>query len=129
MLFLAVLSVALSAFALPTSLTERADITCGKSSYTSTQIAAAAQAACNYVQTGDTAGSSTYPHVYRDEEGFTFAVAGPYYEFPLLKGGKVYTGGSPGPDRVVVNAACGVGGEITHSGASGNKFVGCLGTA
>ncbi|EXF82090.1 ribonuclease [Colletotrichum fioriniae PJ7] len=37
--------------------------------------------------------------------------------------------GSPGADRVVINASCGQAGQITHTGASGNNFVGCSGTS
>lgn len=37
--------------------------------------------------------------------------------------------GSPGPDRVVINTSCKLAGEITHTGASGNNFVGCSGTS
>lgn len=36
--------------------------------------------------------------------------------------------GSPGADRVVINSACQQAGAITHTGASGNNFVGCSGT-
>jgi ribonuclease len=68
--------------------------TCGTNKYTAAQISAAQKAACNYVSEGSTAGSSKYPESYQDREGFTFAgVDGPYYEFPILKNGKVYTGG------------------------------------
>jgi hypothetical protein len=68
--------------------------TCGSEQYSASEIIAAQNAACSYVSSSTTAGSSTYPHTYRDEEGFTFAgVSGPYYEFPILASGKVYTGG------------------------------------
>jgi hypothetical protein len=69
-------------------------ISCGKDNYTTSQVTAAQNAACGFVKSGSTAGSSTYPHSYRDTEGFTFAgVSGPYFEFPILVGGKVYNGG------------------------------------
>ncbi|KFY04838.1 hypothetical protein O988_00487 [Pseudogymnoascus sp. VKM F-3808] len=112
--------------ALPT-LEVRAATTCGSTSYTAAQVSSAAAAACQYVKDGSTAGSSTYPHQYNNYEGFNFAVAGPWQEFPLLKSG-AYTGGSPGADRVVINTSCGLAGVITHTGASGNNFVGCSGT-
>jgi hypothetical protein len=79
-------------FALPAP--QSTGVSCGTDKYTTTQITAAQNAACGHIQSGDTAGSSTYPHTYRDDEGFTFAgVAGPYFEFPILTSGKVYTGG------------------------------------
>lgn len=37
--------------------------------------------------------------------------------------------GSPGPDRVIINTSGKLAGEITHTGASGNNFVGCSGTS
>lgn len=123
--------------------------TCGTDKYTAAQITAAKNAACNYVRQGATAGSSKYPESYQDREGFTFSgVDGPYYEFPILNSGKVYTGGeffirtwtiyartdfavgSPGADRIVINDQCTLAGEITHTGSSvTNGFVGCTGTS
>ncbi|KAK7424482.1 hypothetical protein QQX98_000447 [Neonectria punicea] len=101
--------------------------TCGSTSYTAAQVRAAANAACSHYQQGTTAGSSTYPHTFNNREGFDFLVGGTYQEFPILRSG-VYTGGSPGADRVVINTACAYAGAITHTGASGNNFVGCSGT-
>ena len=78
---------------------------------------------------GSVAGSSTYPHKYNNYEGFDFPVTGPYEEFPILKSGAVYSGGSPGADRVIFSTAGKYAGAITHTGASGNDFVGCSGTS
>ncbi|KAK7192355.1 hypothetical protein DPSP01_004941 [Paraphaeosphaeria sporulosa] len=125
------------AFALPTSvvdasaesavIAERACyVQCGSKCYTSSQVSAARSAAYQYLQSGDTAGSSTYPHKYNNYEGFDFLVSGTYYEFPLLTSG-TYSGGSPGADRVVINSSGQRAGEITHTGASGNNFVACSG--
>lgn len=72
-------------------LEERAATTCGSTSYTANAVNAAAQKACTYYNAGSTAGG--YPHTYNNYEGFTFKVAGPYQEFPLLASGSVYTGG------------------------------------
>ncbi|EKG17984.1 Guanine-specific ribonuclease N1/T1 [Macrophomina phaseolina MS6] len=102
--------------------------TCGSTSYTAAQVRAAANAACSYYNQGGTAGGSTYPHTYNNYEGFDFPVNGPYQEFPLQKGG-AYDGGSPGADRVIINTSCQYAGAITHTGASGNNFVGCSGTS
>jgi len=38
----------------------------------------------------------------------------------------VYTGGSPGADRVVFDGAGAFDLLITHTGASGNNFVACV---
>jgi hypothetical protein len=74
-------------------LEERAATTCGSNSYTAAQVNAASVKACSYYNAGTTAGSSTYPHTYNNYEGFTFAVSGPYQEFPILASGALYTGG------------------------------------
>ncbi|KAH7116547.1 guanyl-specific ribonuclease F1 [Dactylonectria estremocensis] len=102
--------------------------TCGSTSYTAAQVRAAANAACSHYKASTKAGSSTYPHTYNNYEGFDFLVNGPYQEFPIKSSG-VYTGGSPGADRVVINTSCSYAGAITHTGASGNNFVGCTGTS
>lgn len=80
--------------AAPADLQARAATTCGNVKYSAGAVQNAANAACGYVQDGDTAGSSSYPHQYRNYEGFNFnGVQGPYNEFPILKSGKVYSGG------------------------------------
>jgi hypothetical protein len=85
---LAILATTSSAFPL---LEERAATTCGSTAYTATQVNAAAQKACSYYKAGTTANS--YPHTYNNFEGFSFSVAGPYQEFPILASHAVYTGG------------------------------------
>ncbi|KAF6828328.1 guanyl-specific ribonuclease f1 [Colletotrichum plurivorum] len=117
---------ALAAQAVPAAI-EKRSTTCGSTFYSTAQVNAAASAACTHVRAGTQAGSSTYPHRYNNYEGFDFDVSGPWYEFPMKTSG-VYTGGSPGADRVIINGSCGLAGQITHTGASGNAFVGCSGT-
>ncbi|KAH6977562.1 putative guanyl-specific ribonuclease f1 protein [Ilyonectria robusta] len=107
----------------PTVLDKRADAQCGSNYYTAAQVNAASVRACNYYNAGTAVGG--YPHTYNNYEGFTFAVSGPYQEFPILSSGSLYSGGSPGPDRVVINTSCRQAGTITHTGASGNAFVAC----
>ncbi|KAH8829985.1 Ribonuclease/ribotoxin [Flagelloscypha sp. PMI_526] len=46
-------------------------------------------------------------------------------EFPLIVG-KVYTGGSPGTDRVLFSSKGAYCGVVTHEGAVGNNFVRCF---
>ncbi|KAL6704292.1 hypothetical protein ACN47E_008356 [Coniothyrium glycines] len=125
------------ALALPTSVsTEDAEnalevrqsgsIICGSTTYTSAQVTAARNEGYSHYTAGTQAGSSTYPHTYNNYEGFSFLVSGSYQEYPLLTSG-VYTGGSPGPDRVIFNTQGQRAGEITHTGASDNSFVACSG--
>jgi hypothetical protein len=96
LLFLAPLTLA-SPISVPegsTGLQERqCFVTCGSTCYSSSQVSAARNAGANYVEEGDTAGSSSYPHVYNNYEGFDFLVSGPYYEFPILASGETYNGG------------------------------------
>jgi len=124
---------------------KRAGQTCGSVVYTAAQVNAASTKAYSLYKAGTTLGSNSYPHTFNNNEGFSFAVAGPYQEFPILPSG-VYTGGtsstsnfllawvrevlldnigSPGADRVVINTSGKQAGGITHTGASGNNFVKC----
>ena len=92
--FLAFVSLVTLAAAAPAELIPRAAATCGSVSYSAAAVNAASQAACNYVKAGTEAGSSTYPHVYNNYEGFTFhSYSGPFYEFPILASGAIYSGG------------------------------------
>ncbi|KAG0159635.1 hypothetical protein PDIDSM_7157 [Penicillium digitatum] len=70
---------------------------------------------------------SMYDEVHRNHnyEDFEFPVSGTYYEFPILRDGEVYDGGSPGADRVIFNDNDELAGVITHDGASGDDFVAC----
>ena len=113
-----------SALSAPLDIEARACAsTCGTICYTSSAVSAAKAAGYKLYSAGSTANS--YPHVYHDYEGFAFPVSGTYYEFPILSSGSVYTGGSPGADRVIFNTNNQLAGVITHSGASGNNFVEC----
>ncbi|EGD97271.1 extracellular guanyl-specific ribonuclease [Trichophyton mentagrophytes] len=129
MKFLALLSLVAATTAAPAALEARGATTCGSTYYSASQVTAASNAACDYVQSGTTAGGSTYPHEYHNYEGFYFkGLSGPFYEFPLRTSG-VYSGGSPGADRVVITESCEEAGQITHTGASGGGFVACSGTS
>ncbi|KAH8888914.1 ribonuclease-domain-containing protein [Thozetella sp. PMI_491] len=120
---LAAVPSVLSAPAEVAALEKRADAQCGSVYYTAAQVNAASVRACNHYNAGTTVGG--YPHTFNNNEGFSFAVSGPYQEFPILSSGSLYTGGSPGADRVVINTSCKQAGTITHTGASGNAFVKC----
>jgi len=116
-----------TASAIPVAFEPRDATTCGSNVYTAAQVSAASQKAYSYYQSGSAPGS--YPHTYHNYEGFTFPVAGPYQEFPILASHELYTGGSPGADRVIINTSGQQAGAITHTGASGDNFVGCSGTS
>ncbi|KAI1122910.1 guanine specific ribonuclease N1 [Nemania abortiva] len=99
--------------------------TCGSVCYTQSDLDTAVEQGYGYYEDGETVGSNDYPHQYNNYEDFDFPDAGPWYEFPILSSGGAYTGGSPGADRVVFNADGNFQDAITHTGASGNDFVGC----
>jgi hypothetical protein len=74
-------------------LDKRADAQCGSQYYSATATNAASQKACSYYNAGTTVGSNSYPHTFNNNEGFDFAVSGPYLEFPILSSGSLYAGG------------------------------------
>lgn len=76
-----------------TPIEKRAAAQCGSVSYTAAAVNAASQKGCSYYKAGTQVGSNAYPHTFNNNEGFSFAVAGPYLEFPILASGALYTGG------------------------------------
>ncbi|KAI4089451.1 MAG: hypothetical protein LQ348_002556 [Seirophora lacunosa] len=98
---------------------------CAGTCYYQSTINAAVSQGCNYLNRGQTVGSNRYPHVYNNYEGFDFAAASPYYEFPILHSFQPYTGGDPGPDRVVFTRGCSLQGLITHTGVCCGNFAQC----
>lgn len=98
LLFIAPITLALPTSLIGETSTEEAIearqcfVTCGSTCYTSAQVSAARTAGYNHYTRGTTVGSNSYPHTYRNLEGFDFLVGGPYQEFPLRTSG-VYTGG------------------------------------
>ncbi|KAF2217731.1 hypothetical protein CERZMDRAFT_4256, partial [Cercospora zeae-maydis SCOH1-5] len=109
--------------------TRQSATTCGGHSYSQSRVSAAYRQGLNYFNNGQQVGTNRYPHRFNNREGFSFPVAPPYQIFPIMQSGNVYTGGAPGPDRVVFNEAGRYAGAITHTGAGGNAFVGCSGTS
>ncbi|KAL2168866.1 hypothetical protein VTG60DRAFT_6768 [Thermothelomyces hinnuleus] len=97
--------------------------TCGSVCYEQSHINAALNKGYSLQKSGDDINS--YPHRYNNYEGFDFPTAGPWYEFPILSSHSVYSGGSPGADRVIFDGSGNFDALITHTGASGNNFVAC----
>ncbi|SPQ21400.1 6f7d0fa7-9d8d-4118-9dca-1c8eb3568670 [Thermothielavioides terrestris] len=97
--------------------------TCGSVCYWQSDIDAAVSKGVSLQQSGQEIDS--YPHQYNDYEGFDFPTPSPWYEFPILSSYKVYSGGSPGPDRVIFDGNGRFDSVITHTGASGDDFVAC----
>ncbi|KAK0708822.1 Ribonuclease/ribotoxin [Apiosordaria backusii] len=96
--------------------------TCGTHAYASWETSQAASLGYSLLQSSEYNGN--YPHEFLNREGFNFDTDPPYYEYPILPGSS-YTGGSPGPDRVIFDIDGILDGLITHTGASGNDFVAC----
>ncbi|RPD57055.1 ribonuclease T1 [Lentinus tigrinus ALCF2SS1-6] len=91
---------------------------CGSHSYTRSDIV-------NAINEAEDGGASNYPHQYHDYEGFSFpSCSGEFFEYPL-RHNNVYTGGSPGADRVIYDQHGGFCACLTHTGASGNNFLEC----
>ncbi|KAI0720022.1 ribonuclease T1 [Cerioporus squamosus] len=91
---------------------------CGGKSYTSEDIEDA-------IEEAEDGGASNYPHQYHDYEGFDFpSCSGEFFEYPL-EHNRVYTGGSPGADRVIYDSNGDFCACLTHTGASGNDFLEC----
>ncbi|KAI0316196.1 Ribonuclease/ribotoxin [Amylostereum chailletii] len=124
-------------------------VTCGSHSYSVSAVKAAVSQ--GYSLINDPVGSSaffllsvprdreltprscaptdSYPHKYNNYEGLELYCTGEksYEEFPILSSGSLYTGGSPGADRVVFSTNGVYCAVVTHTGASGNNFVSCNG--
>ncbi|KAI6591377.1 hypothetical protein MCOR06_004651 [Pyricularia oryzae] len=105
-LALAAFSAAASIDSAVISRRQASGVTCGNNNYSSNQVQAAVDRGCSLFASGST-------------------------EFPILNN-KVYTGGSPGADRVAFttknDGTCTFAGAMTHTGASGNNFVSCRGS-
>ncbi|CAE6475549.1 unnamed protein product, partial [Rhizoctonia solani] len=83
-------------------------VNCGKAQFSASEVQTAAEAAASRVAEGSQVGRNKYPHRFNNREGFEFLpdCNAPFYEFPIFKS-KVYTGESPGPDRVVIGSVSG----------------------
>ncbi|KAJ6556261.1 Ribonuclease/ribotoxin [Mycena capillaripes] len=100
-------------------------VTCGNAVYTSSQVNYAVQMGQRRI-----GGGGEYPHIFNNFQDLPLhrdcRVSGRVYEYPL-KAGAGFTGGDPGPDRVVFAAAGSYCGVVTHTGAAGNNFISCRG--
>ncbi|KAJ6462456.1 guanyl-specific ribonuclease C2 [Mycena sanguinolenta] len=101
------------------------NVECGSNTYTVSEVVAAVDAGFDHVN--DPLGSDSYPHQFFDDEGLELFCSGStWMEYPILAGGKTYTGGSPGADRVIFNTAGTYCAVVTHTGASSEDgFVSC----
>lgn len=66
--------------------------TCGKTQYSSDALSKAADGACSLLQKGSTVGRNNYPHEYKNFEKIKLTGSAPWYEFPVLSNGQVYSG-------------------------------------
>ncbi|CAE6485672.1 unnamed protein product, partial [Rhizoctonia solani] len=87
----------------------------GYNFYQKSAVTAAAQEAVRLLQDGDTVGFNSYPHRYYNSENIPFQAGcnSPWYEFPILPNGKLFTGWSgPGTDRVVIGTWSGANAHL-----------------
>lgn len=61
--------------------------TCAGNKYSADEVSAAADASCKLLKAKKTVGNQNYPHEYKNYEKIQFQVAGPWYEFPIVRGG------------------------------------------
>ncbi|KAK4120310.1 Ribonuclease/ribotoxin [Parathielavia appendiculata] len=110
-------------------------IQCGDTIHSQRNLDRAFSFGCCLDARGLQLGANKYPHNFANHENLDFLeddqpVEGPYREFPVLRSGQLYTGGAPGPDRVVfkqTNGGCQYIGAMTHTGAvPRNAFVLCV---
>ncbi|EIN12043.1 guanyl-specific ribonuclease T1 precursor [Punctularia strigosozonata HHB-11173 SS5] len=103
-------------------------VTCGSHKYSVSQVSSAVSQGYKDYKAGTEVGSNDYPHTFRNDEGLKLYCSGSSWEeFPILTSG-VYTGGSPGADRVIFDTSGTYCAVATHTGASStNGFVSCQG--
>lgn len=105
---------ALVATASPTSPLETrqgttlGSLTCGTTSYTKKQVDDAVAEGCRLYASREQLGTSKYPHQFNNREALVFAASGPYQEFPILEGGRLYSG------SMLPRCLVGVGGGLTY---------------
>ncbi|KAK0716618.1 Ribonuclease/ribotoxin [Apiosordaria backusii] len=103
-------------------------VSCGNTNWSKAQLDEATAEGCRLFEEGRQLGNNKYPHRFNNREGLVFAASGPYQEFPIVRNG-AYSGGAPGPDRIVfnpdLNGNCVYVGTMTHTGAGGNAFIMC----
>ncbi|KAF8317478.1 Ribonuclease/ribotoxin [Clavulina sp. PMI_390] len=136
---IAAASVATAALAAVTPINERSlpsgTVTCGSNKYTSSSLTAAITAALKDQSSGNL--PDDYPHQYYSEASEHITLycsgSGPWYEFPILPSGKIYTSTSsnyqsPGTDRVIFTSSGTYCATVTHTGAATyDGFVACQG--
>jgi len=113
----------------------KGSVTCGSNVYSVSQLTSAINAGVKYLNSGNL--QDDYPHQYYDEPSEHITLwcsgSGPWYEFPLVPGGAIYTSPpndyhSPGTDRVVFTGSGTYCAVVTHTGAATyDGFVACKG--
>ncbi|KAJ7869733.1 Ribonuclease/ribotoxin [Mycena olivaceomarginata] len=122
---LIVVASALSALVLAVPTGAQANVSCGRNVFTTAKVTAAVDDGYQRVKDNRII-DRTYPKAYRNTDRLSMACGGnSMFEFPLVAGGRAFTGGDPGPDRVIFNESRILCAVITHSGAPGNTFVSC----
>ncbi|TDL19072.1 Ribonuclease/ribotoxin [Rickenella mellea] len=110
-------------------------VTCGSNRYIASELTAAINAGVKDLNSGNL--QDDYPHQYFDEPSENIKLYcsgnGPWYEFPLVPGGTIYTSPpnqyhSPGTDRVIFTQSGTYCAVVTHTGAATyDGFVACKG--
>ncbi|KAK5823534.1 Ribonuclease/ribotoxin [Linnemannia elongata] len=97
---------------------------CGPHTYTTPEVASAILAGDGR-NPNPTTSSGPYPKLFDNRERVQFPDCNAnLIQFPLRMGGS-YSGGPPGPDRVVYQKDGKFCGCMTHFGALGNRLAAC----
>ncbi|EPQ32426.1 uncharacterized protein PFL1_00622 [Pseudozyma flocculosa PF-1] len=110
----------------PTRSPPPSTLKCGTNEYADTDV----QDAISLAQIAQFNPIRGYPKKFKNYEGFNFSAycsGPPYYEYPLVLTAGGYTGGNPGPDRVIYDSGGEFCGAVTHTRApTPNGFIRCI---
>ncbi|KAJ7749997.1 guanyl-specific ribonuclease C2 [Mycena metata] len=99
-------------------------VICGTNVYSAAQLSSALTRGYSRL----TSPIDSFPHIFNNGEGLPVTPScssSRLFEYPLMTG-RTYSGGDPGPDRVVFSATGWYCTVMTHSGAGGNKLTSCM---
>lgn len=67
-------------------------------------------------------GRQSYPHEFKNHDQLPLRHSGPYFEFPLMRGGELFQGEIPGPRRIIFTPEGIVANIVEHCKFAPKKF-------
>ncbi|KAI6710896.1 ribonuclease [Diplocarpon mali] len=104
--------------------------TCNHTTYSSEETFLCRRQGWYYIVT-NSKGAGLYPHQFQNHDQFALATKGPWYQFPLVRGGFFRQGMPPGPARCIFDWAGDHAGYVYHPDKikkGQSAFLGCSGT-